>query len=158
MILSLLALLALPPTLSAWSLPPLAASRSADAHRARAPVALVDGVAHSGTAAFAAAFGASVIATVAMHPMDTLKVRQQAESETTCGMWRGVSANVLKEAPDAAVFLAISETLSQSLAYSSPWFASHLTMTLLLAGAVGEYVAPARAHTPPLFFMITAPC
>ena len=111
---------------------------------ARAPpprASLGDGAAHSGVAAFAAAFGASVIATVALHPVDTLKTRQQhAVTSPDASIWRGVSANVLKEAPDAAVFLALTETLSQSLAYHSPWFASHITMTLLLAGAIGDAV------------------
>jgi len=76
--------------------------------------------------------------------MDTMKTRQQATAADadagSVGVWRGVEMNVLKEAPDAAVFLALSEQLSQSLACHSPWCASHLTMTLLLAGAVGDAV------------------
>lgn len=107
--------------------------------RAPVPRLLLDGVQHSGTAAFAAAFAASVVATVALHPMDTLKTRQQAAATADAGVWRGLSANVLKEAPDAAVFLAISEQLSQMLS-QQPWFATHITMTLLLAGAAGDAV------------------
>ena len=65
--------------------------------------------------------------------MDTLKTRLQATTTTTrevpeeaaplrlSGLYRGVGENVLKEAPDTAVFLAISEQLTQSLAYSSPF-------------------------------------
>jgi solute carrier family 25 S-adenosylmethionine transporter 26 len=45
---------------------------------------------------------------------------------------------VLKEAPDAAVFLALSEAMSSSLLATSPWFATHLTATLLLSGAFGD--------------------
>ena len=98
----------------------------------------------------AAAFAASSLATIALHPMDTLKTRLQATTTTTrevpeeaaplrlSGLYRGVGENVLKEAPDTAVFLAISEQLTQSLAYSSPFFATHLTLTLLLSGAVGD--------------------
>jgi solute carrier family 25 S-adenosylmethionine transporter 26 len=127
---------------------PTSASSSSFPARARTPLALIelslDGATqHSGLAAFSAAFAASCVATVALHPVDTMKTRQQAmtfeDGDMAC-MWRGVSANVLKEAPDAAVFLALSETLSQSLAYNSPWFASHLTMTLMLAGAIGDAV------------------
>ena len=82
--------------------------------------------------------------------MDTLKTRLQATTTTTrevpeeaaplrlSGLYRGVGENVLKEAPDTAVFLAISEQLTQSLAYSNPFFATHLTLTLLLSGAVGD--------------------
>ena len=46
------------------------------------------------------------------------------------GLYRGVGENVLKEAPDTAVFLAISEHLTHSLALSNPFFATHLTLTL----------------------------
>ena len=113
-------------------------------HRAPQPILFAGGEfgAHSGTAAFGAAFAASVVATALMHPVDTLKTREQAlpVDGVDTSLWRGVSANVLKEAPDAAVFLALSEQVSQSLAYHSPFFASHLTMTLLLAGAFGDAV------------------
>jgi hypothetical protein len=89
-----------------------------------------------------AAFAASVLSTALLHPIDTLKTRQQSDgslAERTGGLYTGLPANVLKEAPDAAVFLAISEELSRVLS-SSPWFASHLTVTLLVSGAVGDAV------------------
>ena len=125
----------------AWLAPAPIAPR-APLPRVPPPRAICDGTAHSGVAAFTAAFGASVVATIALHPVDTFKTRQQHHviGGDEVSIWRGVSANVLKEAPDAAVFLALSETLSQSLAYHSPWFATHVTMTLLLAGAVGDAV------------------
>lgn len=69
---------------------------------------------------------------------------RQHKAQTETGLSRlphrytGLSANILKEAPDAAVFLALSEQLSRSLAVSSPWFASHVTITLLLSGAIGD--------------------
>ena len=110
-----------------------------------------------------AAFAASALATALLHPIDTLKTRLQSDAYTvsqtaspivlrrkrpqpeappaprlTTGLYTGLQANVLKEAPDAAVFLMISEELSRSLSVSSPWFASHLTLTLMLSGAVGD--------------------
>lgn len=92
-----------------------------------------------------AAFAASATATCLLHPLDTLKTRYQGEecASEECvveasGLWRGLPANVLKEAPDAAIFLALSEELSRSLSLSSPWFASHMTARLLLSGAVGD--------------------
>ena len=97
-----------------------------------------------------AAFAASAMATALLHPIDTLKTRLQSDAYTVSparapvlrrrrpapdeparprlmtGLYTGLPANVLKEAPDAAVFLMVSEELSRTLAYSSPWFASHL--------------------------------
>jgi len=54
-------------------------------------------------------------------------------------VYTGLPENVLKEAPDAAIYLAVCEQLSQSLS-TNAWFASHLTLTLLLAGAIGDAV------------------
>ena len=99
-----------------------------------------------------AAFAASSVSTIALHPLDTVKTRiQVADSGSNpllgdiaypgvAGLYRGLPLNVLKEAPDAAVFLAISETLSHSLTLQNPWFASHMTVTLLLSGAAGDAV------------------
>ena len=100
----------------------------------------------------AAAFAASSLSTIALHPLDTVKTRIQAGTTGSnpllgdltqpgvAGLYRGLPMNVLKEAPDAAVFLAVSETLAHSLALQSPWFASHVTLTLLFSGAVGDAV------------------
>ena len=102
-----------------------------------------------------AAFLASSIATVCLHPLDTLaqncrKTQEQPtvdddistdvkreRAPTLASLYTGCGANVLKEAPDAAVFLALSEQLRAALAIN-PWFASHLTFTLLLCGAIGD--------------------
>ena len=112
----------------------------------------VDG-AHAFGISAAAAFAASATSTVALHPLDTVKTRIQAggsrsipwlgdpgSGSSISGLYRGVSMNVLKEAPDTAVFLAISESLSHTLTLQYPWFASHLTLTLLLSGAVGDAI------------------
>jgi len=102
-----------------------------------------------------AAFLASAIATVCLHPLDTLAQRcrktheqqdmdagvstevQHEQAPTFASLYTGCGANILKEAPDAAVFLALSEQLRAALAIN-PWFASHLTFTLLLCGAIGD--------------------
>jgi hypothetical protein len=143
------------------SLVPTAAhARRGVTTRTTPPRALLDSaLAHNA----GAAFFASVLSTVLLHPIDTLKTRLQSESGAAAAeastvmsdgiiaagpsagaaplfqsnLYAGLPANVLKEAPDAAVFLALSEELSRSLT-SSPWFASHLTITLLLSGAVGD--------------------
>ena len=38
------------------------------------------------------------------------------------------------------MFLALSEQVSQHLSSHSPWFASHVTIALLIAGAFGDAV------------------
>lgn len=98
----------------------------------------------------AAAFAASGLSTAALHPLDTVKTRLQAgdvgsnpllgdpSRSVVRGLYRGVSMNVLKEAPDAAVFLTVSESLSHNLPLQSSFFASHITLTLLLSGAIGD--------------------
>jgi len=108
--------------------------------------------AHAFGVSAAAAFAASSISTVALHPLDTVKTRIQAGGSASVpwlgdplhpgvsGLYRGVSMNVLKEAPDTACFLAISDSMSHSLTLSNPFFASHITLTLLLSGAVGDAV------------------
>lgn len=99
-----------------------------------------------------AAFAASSISTIALHPLDTVKTRIQVGVDGSnpmlgdlvypgvAGLYRGLSLNVLKEAPDAAIFLAVSEAMSHSLALQNPWFASHVTITLLLSGAAGDAI------------------
>ena len=52
-------------------------------------------------------------------------------------MYTGCLANVAKEAPDAAVYLALYESLSRSL-LAQPWWASHVILALLIAGALGD--------------------
>ncbi len=110
-----------------------------------------------------AALIASAVATCLLHPLDTLKTRQQhatatplpaalatppADTAATAAateqphmdnLQRGIFFNVLKEAPDAAVYLAFYELLSRSL-LSDPysWFASHTMITFCLAGAAGD--------------------
>ena len=151
---------------------------------------------HNGQAAFCAA----TMATIALHPLDTLKsrlqsdnyrvsqnqparlVRRRCSSPHECsledddedllaaaaspvalsggavalqrtgnrqrlftGLYSGLGANVLKEAPDAAVYLAVCEQLSHTLTSGEvltrvPWFSSHLTLTLLLCGSIGDAV------------------
>lgn len=52
-------------------------------------------------------------------------------------VFTGLGAGVLKEAPDAAVYLAFYESLSRSLLVQ-PWWASHVVFALLIAGALGD--------------------
>ena len=107
-----------------------------------------------------AAFAASALATVMLHPLDTIKCRLQSDAYTLkppvaslrrsrptpdaprqkllSGLYAGLGENVMKEAPDAAVFLALSEAMTSLLTTTNPWFASHLTYTLLLSGAFGD--------------------
>ena len=151
---------------------------------------------HNGQAAFAA----SAAATVAFHPLDTLKSRLQSdnyrlsraqparlfrrrcsspeecalEEEETVrgeqarvvlsvggppdasqrlgnrqrlfeGLYSGLGANVLKEAPDAAVYLAVCEQLSHSLV-ANPWFASHWGFTLVPVARVEPTRPLSRPH------------
>ena len=149
--------LSLPAVALAWQPAPIAAHCASTAWRAPAPTAHIEcELLRNGLAAF----GASATATMLLHPLDTLKTRLQSDAYAVTapagtlrrvrptagdprqrlltGLYSGIGANVLKEAPDAAVFLALSEEVSRSLSMSSPWFATHVTITLLLSGAIGD--------------------
>lgn len=52
-------------------------------------------------------------------------------------VYTGCLANVAKEAPDAAVYLALYEAFSRQL-LTQPWWQAHWMLTLLLAGALGD--------------------
>ena len=93
----------------------------------------------------------ALVPVVLLHPLDTIKSRLQTGtyaipvtspdplSSLTAdgappqhlwsGLYTGLGANVMKEAPDAAVFLALSEAMSSSLTTMNPWFSTHLTVT-----------------------------
>lgn len=141
-----------------------------------------------------AAFAASAVATMLLHPLDTIKCRLQSGaytveplcSEGGCvlgipmpelpklrrrrsarparssedeedgeadgsslslpgyerqrlysNVYTGFLANVAKEAPDAAVYLALYESFSQTLLLNE-WWASHWLLTVIVAGALGD--------------------
>ncbi|GAB0489114.1 hypothetical protein MMPV_000330 [Pyropia vietnamensis] len=104
------------------------------------------------------AFVASAIATAICHPIDTWKALKQAERRNPDGsadeassvatilgpyplarLYRGVESNILKEAPNAAVYLAVYELLKTAL-LTLPFFAAHPLVAFLVAGALGDAV------------------
>lgn len=52
-------------------------------------------------------------------------------------VYTGFLANVAKEAPDAAVYLALYQSFSQTLLLHE-WWASHWLLTVIVAGALGD--------------------
>jgi hypothetical protein len=52
-------------------------------------------------------------------------------------VYSGFLANVAKEAPDAAVYLALYESFSQTLLLNE-WWASHWLLTVIVSGALGD--------------------
>ena len=113
---------------------------------------------------YAAGACGSCVSTLVMHPLDTLKTRIMSGNEggeddeggdiskgftMLPELYRGVWANVLKEAPASALYLGVYELVRESLSTTN-FGAQYPLLTYLLAGAVGELCgsiirAPAEA-------------
>jgi Mitochondrial carrier protein len=110
--------------------------------------------------AASAALVASTAATLICHPIDTLKTLKQAESMTLsrangtseCDsgiggkfslriLYRGVASNILKEAPNAAIYLGCYELFRAWLVGTvGGVFAAHPLLACCLAGMMGDAV------------------
>lgn len=111
---------------------------------------------------FLAAFIGSVVSTLVMHPLDTIKTRLQVSSIATgkdddedddnsddgedteniivgyniMSLYEGLGANILKEGPPSALYLGVYESVKYTLL---PQFGPQsLLFVYLLAGAAGE--------------------
>lgn len=111
---------------------------------------------------FLAAFIGSVVSTLVMHPLDTIKTRLQVSSIATgkdddedddnsddgedteniivgyniMSLYEGLGANILKEGPPSALYLGVYESVKYALL---PQFGPQsLLFVYLLAGAAGE--------------------
>eukprot|EP00617_Octactis_speculum_P008143 CAMPEP_0185781574 /NCGR_PEP_ID=MMETSP1174-20130828/102955_1 /TAXON_ID=35687 /ORGANISM="Dictyocha speculum, Strain CCMP1381" /LENGTH=344 /DNA_ID=CAMNT_0028471623 /DNA_START=33 /DNA_END=1064 /DNA_ORIENTATION=- len=122
---------------------------------------------------YLAAFGASVVSVLVMHPVDTIKTRvittnTQSEppldtAETARGggggsnsgmlglgsLYKGVEGNILKEGPSSALYLGVYEAVKVRL-LTVPQLASTPLFVFLIAGFIGEvcgsiFRAPAEA-------------
>ncbi len=115
---------------------------------------------------YAAGASGSCVSTLIMHPLDTLKTRIMSgdkdnadeEDDTNSDenilnilpeLYRGVWANVVKEAPASALYLGVYELVREFLSNTN-FGAQYPLWTYLIAGAVGELVggiirAPAEA-------------
>lgn len=90
-----------------------------------------------------AAFVASALSTAVVHPLDSLKTRMQAGvqgPELTKGLYIGLVSNVLKEAPNAAIYLGVYELIKSALLNSevTSFFHDLPLLTFLVAGALGD--------------------
>lgn len=90
-----------------------------------------------------AAFVASALSTAVVHPLDSLKTRMQAGvegPELTKGLYTGLWSNVLKEAPNAAIYLGVYELIKNTLMNleATSFFQDVPLMTFLVAGALGD--------------------
>ena len=104
---------------------------------------------------FAAAVG-SVVSTLIMHPIDTIKVRlitrtDEDEDEgigELSSLYEGLTGNLLKEAPPSALYLGVYESVKYALL--NQFGADYRLLIYLASGAAGELVgsiirAPAEA-------------
>jgi Mitochondrial carrier protein len=147
-------------------LPSLATSSIArQQQRCEARMVLVSSAGSGGaTASFkvaaCAALVASAAATLVCHPIDTLKTLKQAESMNLTRasgavvgdgglggrlslrlLYRGVASNILKEAPNAAIYLGLYEVFRAWLVGSlGGLFATQPLLTCCLAGMMGDAV------------------
>ena len=112
---------------------------------------------------YAAGATGSCVSTLIMHPLDTLKTRIMSGDKDSVDedntdenifnvlpeLYRGVWANVIKEAPASALYLGVYELVREFLSTTN-FGAQYPLWTYLLAGAVGELCgsiirAPAEA-------------
>jgi Mitochondrial carrier protein len=93
-----------------------------------------------------AAFIASAMSTAIVHPLDTLKTRIQARSFSAANavvpldltnLYRGIESNILKEAPNAAIYLYTYELLKTFLLSTSTFHDLPL-LVFMIAGALGD--------------------
>lgn len=100
---------------------------------------------------FGCALLASCVATLIMHPLDTLKVRlmsgktsekdeKESSSDTNSilGLYDGILPNLLKEGPASAFYLGVYEIAKTSLLTNFPSLESNILLVYLLAGSIGE--------------------
>jgi len=96
-----------------------------------------------------AAMVASAISTVVAHPIDTIKTRIQAGKVPMVlkdsflglgGLYRGLSSNVLKEAPNAGIYLGVYELTKTFLIATFPAMLKFPLAVFMVAGAVGDAV------------------
>ena len=100
-----------------------------------------------------AAFIASAISTAIVHPLDSIKTRLQARSgninntddtqpELFKDLYKGIGSNILKEAPNAAIYLGVYEIIKSFLMNLSVTTVFHdlPLFTFLVAGALGDAI------------------
>lgn len=101
-----------------------------------------------------AAFLASAASTAVVHPLDTLKTRIQArarknsedgsypssaqeDSALFTGLYTGIVSNILKEAPNAAIYLGVYELIKGFL-LSTTAFHELPLLVFIIAGSMGD--------------------
>lgn len=92
-----------------------------------------------------AAFAASALSTAVVHPLDSLKTRMQAGVRGRMlfdRLYTGLWSNVLKEAPNAAIYLGVYELIKNALVNLSvtSFFHDLPLVTFLVAGALGDAI------------------
>lgn len=91
------------------------------------------------------AFLSATLAILVVHPIDSVKTRLQvgaSDEDLFEGLYKGVLANILREAPNASIYLGVYEIIKGAL-MSTPLtsiFRDLPLLTFLLAGALGDAV------------------
>lgn len=89
-----------------------------------------------------AAFLASASAVAVTHPIDTIKTLRQGgkrEKVGVAGLYKGVWSNVMKEAPNAAIYLATYEVFKRWLVMLTP-LKMYPLIAMCVAGMLGDAV------------------
>lgn len=94
-----------------------------------------------------AAFVASALSTAIVHPIDSIKTRIQARGTDLQSdkpifddLYTGIFSNIMKEAPNAAIYLGVYELIKNTLVNlsSTSFFHDLPLITFLVAGALGD--------------------
>lgn len=97
-----------------------------------------------------AAFVASALSTAIVHPIDSIKTRMQARGTDIevknqrlfDNLYTGITSNILKEAPNAAIYLGVYEIIKNTLLNLeiTSFFHDLPLLTFLVAGALGDAI------------------
>ncbi|KAK4538450.1 hypothetical protein CDCA_CDCA17G4475 [Cyanidium caldarium] len=87
------------------------------------------------------AFIAAALSTLVVHPIDTIKTRVQATGQfcmlPPAQLYRGVTSNIWKEAPNAAIYLGVYEAL-KNVFLRLPVLGDWPMLCFFLAGGLGD--------------------
>eukprot|EP00469_Lotharella_globosa_P011909 CAMPEP_0167776000 /NCGR_PEP_ID=MMETSP0111_2-20121227/2879_1 /TAXON_ID=91324 /ORGANISM="Lotharella globosa, Strain CCCM811" /LENGTH=480 /DNA_ID=CAMNT_0007665993 /DNA_START=75 /DNA_END=1517 /DNA_ORIENTATION=- len=90
-----------------------------------------------------AGMAAGVLSTLALHPIDTIKTRLQkgaknlTDAVSQGNLYDGIVSNILKEAPNSAIYMTVVESVQTALLQAIP---NARLLALFLAGGFGDLI------------------